>query len=119
LDSLGAIVGGVLFTFILVHFFSPFGVLAVPAALNLLVALTLGWRTRQRELAGVALATGMGLAFLLAGFDLEGLLLGEAVQHPDTGELVGEAESVLRSPAFAHLDKISTRQGRLALQLTL
>lgn len=39
-DSIGSIVGGVLFTFVLVHFLDHIGLLAVPVGLNLVVA---GW----------------------------------------------------------------------------
>ena len=37
-DNLGGVLGGILFTFVLIHFFSHFGVLYFPAVLNVLLA---------------------------------------------------------------------------------
>jgi hypothetical protein len=49
--------------------------------------------------------------------DLELLLLGDAVQEPDEGKLLGEAEPVLRPPAFVDYHEVGVRQRRLPLQL--
>ena len=40
-DNLGGVLGGVLFTFVLIHFFSHFGILYFPAVLNLFSAALL------------------------------------------------------------------------------
>ena len=73
LDSLGSIAGGVLFTFVLVQFFSPFGALAWAAFLNLSAVFALGWIRSCRLIASVAVACGLGLAAALVFFDLEKL----------------------------------------------
>lgn len=62
-DSLGSILGGILFSFGLVLVFDHFGALCVPAALNLALAAVLAWRWQIRKLAVVALALLAALAF--------------------------------------------------------
>jgi hypothetical protein len=49
--------------------------------------------------------------------DLEGLLLRKSVQQPNEGQLVGEAESVLRPAALADLRQVALGEGRFALEL--
>jgi spermidine synthase len=92
LDSAGSIAGGVLFTFVLLHVFSPFGVLAVPAFASLLAVVLLatppcppleqrGGKQRRRTIAtAVALVAAIGLAVLLVVCDFEKLTT--AAQYP-------------------------------------
>jgi len=62
-DSLGSILGGVLFSFGLVLVLDHFGALCVPAALNLLLAVVLARRWHRRRLAWLAAALLLALAF--------------------------------------------------------
>jgi len=62
-DSLGSILGGLLFSFGLVWVLDHFGALCVPAALNLALAAVMAWRWQARKLAFVALALLAALAF--------------------------------------------------------
>jgi len=82
LDSVGSIAGGVLFTFVLVKVFSPFGALACAAFLNLSAALALGWMKRSVLIACAAAAGGLGLVAALALPDLEKLTT--ALQYPES-----------------------------------
>jgi len=61
-DSLGSILGGVLFSFGLVLVLDHFSALCVPAALNLALAAAMAWRWRARKFAYIALALLAGLA---------------------------------------------------------
>jgi spermidine synthase len=61
-DSLGSILGGVLFSFGLVLVLDHFGALCVPAALNLALAAVMAWRWEARGLGVVALVLLAGLA---------------------------------------------------------
>jgi spermidine synthase len=70
-DSAGAIAGGVLFSFALIYFFSPFGALIFPACLNFFVAALLCLRLRNRFLAAGALLAALALCALPQFFDLE------------------------------------------------
>ena len=49
--------------------------------------------------------------------ELEGLLLREAIEEPDEGDLVGKAKPVMRAPALAELHEIFLGQARGALEL--
>jgi len=71
LDSVGSIAGGVVFTFVLVHFLSPFGALVVPAFLNLLAGAALGLSRRRVAVVAVSVVAGVGLAVALATCDAE------------------------------------------------
>jgi spermidine synthase len=64
-DSLGSIVGGLLFSFVLVHFLDHVALLAVPAFLSLAVAILIGWRMNLKWATGLAAFTAVGLALLL------------------------------------------------------
>jgi len=79
-DSLGSIVGGMVFTFILIRLFDHLGILYIPAMLNLLlagaVALCLG-RKAGAGVAGVAMA---GLIALAAATDLDDI--STSLQYP-------------------------------------
>ena len=58
LDSIGEIAGGVLFSFVLIHLLGHFGILYVPAALNLLLACFVAGMLRARVLAWGLVAAG-------------------------------------------------------------
>ncbi len=64
LDNIGTVLGGVLFTFLLVHFCDHFQSLALPAALNLTMAAAVAWHCGLRF--GALLPAGM-LAALIGG----------------------------------------------------
>ncbi|MGO8838148.1 MAG: spermidine synthase [Limisphaerales bacterium] len=70
-DSLGSIVGGVLFSFVLVRFFDHLALLVVPAILNLLAAAATGLGCGRKSLAtmAVVLAMVMPAAACLADWD--------------------------------------------------
>jgi spermidine synthase len=61
-DSLGSIAGGALFSFVLVPFLDHFALLCLPAFVNLLMAVAIGWRYGRRWLAGLAAVLAAGLA---------------------------------------------------------
>jgi spermidine synthase len=69
IDSLGSVLGGALFSFVLVLWFDHFAALWLPAMLNLLVAVWLTWPAkRDHGLIGPLLAAGaagLGLAWLV------------------------------------------------------
>jgi len=72
LDNIGDILGGVAFTFVLVRLFDHFGILYLPALLNLALAMALAAKTRNRPflaLAGTILVAGAAVAFSV---DVEG-----------------------------------------------
>ena len=72
LDNIGTVLGGVLFTFGLVHFCDHFEALSVPAALNLLMAAAVAWHCGLRP--GALLPIGL-LATLIGAIgwaDLDG-----------------------------------------------
>ena len=71
-DSLGSIVGGALFTFVLIQWFDHFSLLCFPALLNLLLAGLLAWYFGKRTLLGVAAAAGLWLLALLLAADVDG-----------------------------------------------
>jgi len=62
-DSLGSIVGGVLFSFALVRVLDHYGALLIPAAINLTLAAVMAWRWAFRPLAFAAAALLAALAF--------------------------------------------------------
>ena len=75
LDVLGDIVGGLLFSFVLVHLVDRLGHLAilyVPAALNLAAALAVAVAARQKALAVLAGAVVAGAVGLVSAVDLGG-----------------------------------------------
>jgi spermidine synthase len=63
-DNLGNVLGGVAFTFVLVHLFDHFDILYFPALLNLLLAGLLAASAGRRLLAGLAAALAVGVAAL-------------------------------------------------------
>jgi spermidine synthase len=73
LDNIGDILGGLAFTFVLVHLLDHFGILYVPAFLNLLLAVAVAVRARSGILAAVGCAVGVGLLAAIMLLDLDKL----------------------------------------------
>ncbi|NQT84078.1 fused MFS/spermidine synthase [bacterium] len=71
MDNIGDIAGGLLFTFVLIYLFNHFGILYVPAFLNLLFAIVVSLSLRKRFLLGAAAGVTVGLAALLLALDLD------------------------------------------------
>jgi len=80
LDNVGDVVGGLLFSFVLVYWFDHFRILYFPAVLNLafagLVALLFG----RRILLGIACVAAVALVGLVATCDLDAV--STRIQHP-------------------------------------
>jgi spermidine synthase len=91
-DSIGSIIGGVLFSFVLVRSLDHIAILVCPALLNLLLAALLGSQVRDsmsdvgcsmfasRVLSALALVLGIGLITLTLFTDLDGL--STRLQYP-------------------------------------
>ena len=94
-DAIGSIVGGALFTFVLVQFLDHIDILYVPAAASLLLAGGVAWchgpaslragpcdstTPGRKVLAGLSLAAAAGVIALAAATDLDGL--STALQYP-------------------------------------
>lgn len=73
LDVLGDVLGGLLFSFVLIYVFGHFGILYFPAALNLLFAGLVAGCFRQRLLLAATALLGSGLIALAAIYDLDDL----------------------------------------------
>ncbi|NQT12942.1 MAG: hypothetical protein HQ582_09340, partial [Planctomycetes bacterium] len=80
LDNLGDVLGGLLFSFVLVYLFDHFRILYFPAFLNLAFACLLAFRFRRRILFGVATAATVLLVALALSCDLDDL--STRIQHP-------------------------------------
>ena len=70
-DNLGGVLGGILFTFVLIRLFSHFGILYFPAVLNLLLAALVAISARQRFLAISAALLAAGLIAAIAVYNLD------------------------------------------------
>jgi spermidine synthase len=79
-DSIGSIVGGVLFSFVLVRFLDHIGILVYPALLNLLVAVAMGFRTGHRLLSTVAVVVAVAVLATAVLVDFDGISTG--LQYP-------------------------------------
>lgn len=75
LDSIGGVIGGLLFTFVLVFLLGHFGILYVSAAVNLTLAVAVAAVAGRRIAAGVTAAVGVALAVLVAVVDLDAVSL--------------------------------------------
>lgn len=71
MDNIGDIAGGLLFSFVLIYFFNHFGILYVPAFLNLLFAGVLAFLLRKRVLLGTVVLITAAFAALAATIDLD------------------------------------------------
>jgi spermidine synthase len=80
LDNLGAVLGGVLFSFLLVERLSHFGILYVPAVLNLAAAGVLAAAAGQRRTAAALAALAAAGIAAAAIWDLDAL--STAVRYP-------------------------------------
>jgi spermidine synthase len=79
-DGLGSLVGGVLFSYLLIQVLDHFAVLALAGLLNLALAGTMAWRLQRRAWALVAGLLGGGLLGLLALADIDAW--STALQYP-------------------------------------
>ena len=80
-DSIGSIVGGVVFSFVLVRLFDHLGILYAPALLNLAVACALALGFRSRALLGVAAILTAALVGVMSFADADAL--STRLQYPD------------------------------------
>jgi spermidine synthase len=71
LDNVGSVAGGLLFMFVLIHFFNHFGILYFPAMLNLLLAMLVAWSSGKRRLAAVPALAAAGLVVLMFACNLD------------------------------------------------
>lgn len=81
LDNLGDVVGGLLFSFVLVYLFDHFCILLFPALLNLAFACLLAFRFGRRKLLGAAMVVSALLVALALSCDLDDL--STRIQHPE------------------------------------
>jgi len=81
LDNLGDVVGGLLFSFVLVYLFDHFRILYVPAFLNLAFACLVALRFGRRKLFGAAMVVTVLLVALAVSCDLDDL--STRIQHPE------------------------------------
>lgn len=72
LDNIGDVIGGLLFSFVLIWLLGHFGILYVPAMLNLLMACWVAVLARRRILAALAAAATLATVALIAAYDLDG-----------------------------------------------
>ena len=84
-DSIGSVIGGVLFSFVLLRFLDHIAILVCPALLNLALAGAVGLRVQgskfaPRLLLGLALALGVGLVAATLLADPDGL--STRLQYP-------------------------------------
>lgn len=71
LDNIGDVLGGLLFSFVLVHFLDHFGILYLPGLLNLLLAAAVAWQAGRPVLGAGALALGGAVVGVMMLVDLE------------------------------------------------
>jgi spermidine synthase len=83
LDNVGDVLGGILFSFILVNFLNHFGMLYVPAMLNLVFAALVAWLFRKRILLAITVVlTGALVGLILfANLDKTSTDIQYAGQH--------------------------------------
>jgi spermidine synthase len=79
-DSVGSIVGGGLFSFVLLPWFDHFGLLCLPGLLNLGLAAVVAWQCGKHALAGLTVGLGVGLAGLMLWTDVDAF--STALQFP-------------------------------------
>jgi len=70
-DNLGGVLGGILFTFVLIHLFNHFSILYFPALLNLIFAAIVAISVRRRILATAAAILAAGLIAMSAVYNLD------------------------------------------------
>jgi len=79
-DSLGSIVGGAVFSFVLIRLFDHLGILCIPALLNLLLAGAVAVCLDRKVPAGIAGIAIAGLVALVAATDLDEI--STSLQYP-------------------------------------
>jgi spermidine synthase len=79
-DSVGSIIGGVLFSFVFVRWLDHFAMLYLPALLNLTMAGVLAFCFGRRTLAVVAAAAGIAVVGLMSVADVDAI--STARQYP-------------------------------------
>ena len=79
-DGLGSIVGGLLFSFVLIHFFDHFNLLCFPALLNLLLAGLVALHLQSRILSGLAITMAAAVLVLILLVDVDAI--STALQYP-------------------------------------
>src|ERR1035441_3030161 len=84
-DSIGSIIGGILFSFVLVQFLDHIAILLIPALLNLTLAALLGFRVQGSKFSllwfpALALALSLGLIAVTLLADPDGL--STRLQYP-------------------------------------
>jgi len=79
-DSLGSIVGGAVFSFVLIRYFDHFGILCFPALLNLAMAGVAAWIFGSRLSLAVVVAMASGLAALVLCCDADAI--STALEYP-------------------------------------
>ena len=89
-DSLGSIIGGAVFSFVLIRYFDHFGILCFPALLNLTLAGVAAAMFGNRLLLGIVTAMGAGLIALLLCCD--GDAITTALEYPGQ-KIVSRANS--------------------------
>jgi len=80
LDNVGDVVGGLLFSFVLVYWFDHFRILYFPGFLNLLFAGLVALRFGRRVLLGTTGVAAVALVGVVATYDLDDL--STRIQHP-------------------------------------
>lgn len=71
LDNIGDVLGGLLFSFVLVHLLGHFGILYLPGLLNLLLAAAVAWQVGRPVLGAGALALACAVVGVMMLVDLE------------------------------------------------
>jgi spermidine synthase len=72
-DSLGSVIGGVLFTFVLLSWFDHSRLLCLPALVNLGLGALVAWNSGLRALSGASVGLGLGLVLLMMLADVDAL----------------------------------------------
>ena len=75
-DSIGSIVGGVLFSFVLIRFLDHLDILVFPALLNLLCACMTGFHCGRKPLSAIALVLAIGVSAMAFLADVDGISTG-------------------------------------------
>lgn len=92
LDNVGDVIGGLLFSFVLIHLLDHVGILYFPAMLNLIFAGLVAVLFRRLVLLVGTVAVTAGLVGTMAGCDLDGLsakIQYNALQPEDKPPLLG------------------------------
>jgi len=71
LDNVGDVIGGLLFSFVLIHLFDTFGILYTPAMLNCALACMVAFVFKKRVLLLSSAAATVLLAVMALGYDLD------------------------------------------------